>query len=100
MNRSIFKPIVFGVLFGAAAFFVPFFLVKMIFFFMIMGLFFRMFWWGGRGHRMQHHFAYADKIRGMSEEEYTAFKSKAGRDHCCGHYGYCREDKPKTETKS
>lgn len=88
MNKSILKPIVFGVLFGTAAFFVPFFLVNMIFFFMIIGLFFRLFWWGGGKHHMQHHFAYADKIRSMSEEDYAALKNKLASQRC-GHYGSC-----------
>ncbi|HYG50307.1 MAG TPA: hypothetical protein VD905_05360 [Flavobacteriales bacterium] len=92
MNRSILKPIAFGVLFGAAAFFAPFFLIKLIFFFLLMGVIFRLFWWGGRGHRLHYRMAYADKIRGMSDEEYAAFKNKAGHDHCCGHYG-CGADK-------
>lgn len=99
MNRSIFKPIVFGVMFGAAAFFVPFFLVKVIFFFMIISFIFRMFWWTGRGHHMNYHMAYADKLRNMSEEEYAAFKSKTGRGNCCNHYGYCGDEKAKTEPK-
>ena|SRR6478735_1905610 len=99
MNRSILKPILFGVLFGAAAFFVPFLIVKMIVFFMIISLIFRVFWWGGRGHHMKYHFAYADKLRKMSEEEYAAFKNNAGRGNCCNHYGYCADDKAKTDQK-
>jgi hypothetical protein len=100
MNRSILKPILFGVLFGAAAFFVPFMLIKMILFLMIISFIFRMFWWGGRGHRMHYQFAYADKIRNMSEEEYTAFKSNVNKGHCCHHYGHCDDDKQKAESKS
>jgi hypothetical protein len=99
MKRSIFKPIVFGVLFGAAAFFMPFFLLKVIFFFMLLSFIFRMFWWGGRGHRMNYYMAYTDKIRNMSDEEYTAFKNKAGSHHCYHHYGHCSDEKTTTESK-
>lgn len=89
MNRSVFKPIVFGVLFGAAAFFVPFLLVRMFFFFIIMGFIIRLFWWGGSGrHHLRYHMAYADKIRSMSDEEYEAFKNRAGRHHNCYHHGH------------
>jgi len=100
MNRSIFKPIVFGVLFGTAAFFVPFLIIKMFFFFLVLGLIFRLFWWNGRSHyRMRYHMVYADKIRNMSDEEYAAFKNKAGHYHHCYHHGYCEEAKPKNESK-
>lgn len=100
MNRSIFKPIVFGVLFGTAAFFVPFLILKMFFFFMIMGLVIRLFWWNGRSHyRLRYHMAYADKIRNMSDEEYAAFKNKAGRNDYCHHHGYGHKDKSTNESK-
>lgn len=83
MNRSIVKPIVFGILFGTAVFFVPFLVVRTIFLFMIIGLVFRLLWWGKGGrHRQHYHLAYADKIRNMSDEEYAAFKAKAGHHHC------------------
>ena len=84
MNKSLFKPIAFGVLFGALAFFLPFFLMKVFFFFLIAGLFFRMFGrkrhggpgWGG------YQMAFADKIRGMNDTEYEAFKQQfQGRCH-------------------
>lgn len=87
MKRSIFKPIVFGVLFGAAVFFMPFMLLKFIFFFMFIGAIFRMFAWRRFRHGgMSYHAMYADKIRSMSEEEYSEFKNKT--QDCYNHYNY------------
>jgi hypothetical protein len=100
MKSSIFKPIVFGVLFGAAAFFVPFFLIKVIFFFALMSFIFRMFWWSKRGHHLQYRLAYADKLRNMTDEEYAVFKNNVSNNHDCHkHYGYCAPKKSKDETK-
>ena len=70
-----------GVLLGAVAYYVPFFLVKAILFIFIVGALFRLFR-GGRGRWRQ--FAFADRIRAMSEEEYAAFKNK--------YPGRCRQD--------
>ena len=88
-----------GVLLGAAVFFVPFLIVRTIFFFMIVGLFFRLFWWGvrGRNHRMRYHMAWADKVRNMSDEEYAAFKNRAGQ-HCY-HHGFGHNPQSKNESK-
>lgn len=97
--RSIVKPIAFGILFGAAVFFVPFLVVRTIFLFMIIGLIFRLFWWGGgRRHHLRYHLAYADKIRNMSDEEYAAFKNRAG-DHHCYHRGHGNSEKSNNESK-
>jgi hypothetical protein len=86
MKRSILKPVAFGILFGAAAFFAPFFLIKGFFFFLFIGFVFRMIWW--RGYRWGHHFRYqmvmADKIRSMSDEEYNELKNKLN--DCDNHY--------------
>jgi hypothetical protein len=89
MKRSIFGPIIFGILLGAAAFFAPFFLLKAVFFFMIIGFIMRMFWWRRHGwhHRYQYQLAYADKIRSMSDEEYAGFKNKF---KSCGDYYHGR----------
>lgn len=85
MKRSIFGPIIFGIIFGAAAFFAPFFFLKAIFFFMIIGFIMRMFWW--RRHAWHYGYQYqtifADKIRSMSEEEYAEFKNKF---NACNHH--------------
>lgn len=106
MKRSIFKPIVFGILFGAAAFFAPFFLIKIVLFMMFMSFIFRMFWWrsGGWQRGMQFKSIYADKIRNMSEEEYTQFKNKfshgyRGHHHHHGCHHYSNWEDCKTETK-
>ncbi|MCE3227242.1 MAG: hypothetical protein K0S32_1793 [Bacteroidetes bacterium] len=99
MKRSIFGPIIFGILFGAAAFFAPFFLLKAVFFLMIVGFIFRMFWWRRRAWHYGYHYqlAYAEKVRNMSEEEFSQFKNKF-RD-CNGYYNrgcygdhYCNRD--------
>ena len=84
MNKSIVKVIVVGILFGTIAFFAPFLLIKVMLFIVIAGALFRLFW-RGRGHYGR--FAMADKIRSMSDEEYTAFKNRRGR---------CRPDQAAT----
>jgi hypothetical protein len=99
MNRSILKPIIFGVLFGAAAFFAPFFLVKAILFILIIGLISRMFW-GRRGswnHYRHYHLAYADSIRNMTPEQYAEFKAKGNGYDCYG--GSCCGWEQKNETR-
>lgn len=85
MNQSIFRPIVFGILFGAFAFFMPFFLFHVFFFFLIAGLFFGFFGrrrFYGRGGGMGG-WAFADKIRNMSDEEYATFKEKVRSHRGC-----------------
>jgi hypothetical protein len=81
MKKSSFKPIIAGMLTGAALFFMPFFLWRVFAFFLIGGAFFRLF----IGRRMRSGFgmrpAFADKIRSMSDEEYNLFKQKA-QQHC------------------
>jgi hypothetical protein len=100
MNRSILKPIIFGVLFGAAAFFAPFFLLKAVLFIMIIGLICRMFWWrrGGWNHYRQYHMAYADNIRNMTPEQYAEFKAKGGNDNC--YSGACCGWEQKNEART
>jgi hypothetical protein len=78
MKKSIFKPIIAGVLAGAALFFMPFFLLRVFAFFLIAGAFFRFF----IGRRMRKHGfdirpAFADRIRSMSDEEYNQFKQQS-----------------------
>ncbi len=43
MNRSILKPIIAGVLIGAALFFIPFFVLRVVTVVLIVGLLFRLF---------------------------------------------------------
>lgn len=83
MKRTIFKPILAGILLGAAAFFMPLLLLKAVFFFLIIGFILRSILW-----RRYHRGAYlyvnsADKIRNMSEEEYTDFKNKMKNSFDC-----------------
>ena len=80
MNRQVFKLIFGGMLLGAAVFFVPFFLLKVIGFFFIAMMFMWLF--KGRGHYGRR-MAFVDNVRNMSDEEYSHWKSQKGR---CGHY--------------
>ncbi|MCC6289507.1 MAG: hypothetical protein IT249_16630 [Chitinophagaceae bacterium] len=89
MNRSILKPIVAGVLIGAALFFIPFFVLRVIAFFLIAGLVFRLF--AGRRRRFgrnfsEQRFAFVDRIRNMSDEEYQAFKTNPRGAFGCGGF--------------
>lgn len=84
MNKSILKKIVAGILLGAAAFYMPFFLIRTLLFILIIGALIRLFVrprfgkrFGGRGF----HLAFANKIRTMSDEEYAGFKQGIGG-HC------------------
>ncbi len=81
MNYQVLKTIAFGALFGAALFWAPFFVIKVIIFFLVLGLIFRFF--RGRRYYGPSGWAYADRIRGMSDEEYNSFKEKFGRR--CGY---------------
>ena len=92
MNAQIIKPILGGLLIGTALFFMPFFLLKVAVVLLFIGLLFRLFGW--RRYRGPYGWAFADKIRTMSDEEYKHFKSK-WRGRC---YGNRTEDVP-TENK-
>lgn len=83
--NTILKSILAGLLLGAALFILPFFLLRMFLFFLLIGGLFRLIrgrrrgYWGyggpgrwGHGHR----FAFTDRIRQMSDEEYAAFKQR------------------------
>lgn len=94
MSQSILKPIIFGVLFGGLAFLMPFFLLKVVFFFLIAGALFRLFAWRRFGSYRPggYHLAFADRIRNMSEEEYSTFKSRY--QHCRGRHGWQEPQTP------
>lgn len=77
MNARIIKPIIAGLIIGAALFFAPFFVLKVLAVLLLIGLVFRLF--GRRRYRGPGGWAYADKIRTMSDEEYQQFKSRWGR---------------------
>ncbi len=94
MNKQIVKALLGGILLGTAVFFAPFFLLKIVIVCMIISAIVRMmFWrhmsrWGGM-HPMM---AMAEKVRGMSEEDYQTFKQKMSQHqmhyctvHSCGH---------------
>jgi hypothetical protein len=81
MTKQFIKPILIGILAGAAFFIMPFFLLRALLFFLIIGALFRLFrgrrYWGWRGGRFSgFHPAFADTIRNMSDEEYNAFRQK------------------------
>lgn len=85
---KILKPILFGVILGAALFYIPFFLLRIAVIFLIVGGLFRLFrgrrgWKGGPhgpgGFRSGYRLAFADKVRAMSDEEYVQFKQKVSR---------------------
>ncbi len=87
MNREIVKPILIGILLGAALFIMPFFLIRALVFFLIIGALFRLFRGGRRFRRWHHrelHPAFTDTIRDMSEEEYKVYRQKLE----ANFYGY------------
>ncbi len=73
MNAQIMKPIVGGLIIGAALFFLPFFLLKVLVFLLVVGLLFWLF--GMKSHRGPRSWAYADKIRSMSEDDFNDFNT-------------------------
>jgi hypothetical protein len=77
MIKTIIKLTVLGIVFGVAAYFMPFFLIKVFLVMVILGAFFRLLG-GGRHRSMGHGYrhAFADSIRNMSDEEYASFKAK------------------------
>lgn len=85
MNNQVIKTIIVGALLGAAIFAAPFFVLKVLAFFLIIGLFIRIF----RGRRYYHRrgwkgpwgWAFADRIRSMSDKEYQEFKDSYSQ-HC------------------
>ena len=89
MNKSILKLVVVGIAFGAAAFFMPFFLIKAFLVILIVGALFRLM--GRRRGPGGRHMAFADSIRNMSNEEYEAFKGRSQGG--CYHNSNKREDK-------
>ena len=77
---QILKTAIAGALIGAALFWMPFFVLKVAVFVLIIGAFIGFFrshrWRGSKG------WAFADRIRGMSDEDYSQFKEKWGSHHC------------------
>jgi hypothetical protein len=81
MTTQILKTILVGAAIGTALFFMPFFVLKVLIFILVAGMIFRLF--GRRRWAEPAGWAYADKIRHMSDEEYDHFKEKF-RSHCRG----------------
>ncbi len=81
MTKSILKSLLVGVLFGAAAFFMPKLLVAILLFGLVMKLLRSC---CGRNYR----FKMMDKIRSMSDEEYAALKASSSK-RCCSAKCYC-----------
>ncbi len=94
MNPHVFKTILIGAALGAALFLMPFFLLKVVIVLMIFGFIFRVFG-SRRYYRGPGGWAYADKIRGMSDDEYSEFKTRWSR-HGRGCGGYHRTDEGET----
>lgn len=97
MNRSIIKPIASGILLGLALFYIPFFVLRVVTFFLILGFIFRLFAGRRRRFRRQfgdHRFAFADRIRNMSDEEYQSFKADPRTAFGCG--GFSRKQNAST----
>jgi len=89
MTKSILCTVVTGILVGAAAFFMPHLLLGVFIFFGIIGLLHC----GCRrhgccGHGRNHRFEMMDKIRSMSDEEYSEFKNNHGRGCCSSHHSH------------
>lgn len=101
---KILKAIIGGALMGAAVFFVPFMLIRVLLFVFVIGAIFRILgrgrWgrqgFGRRGFGGHNQFAFADYIRGMSDDEYNRFRKHFGDDRCNGRF----QRQPETETKS
>jgi hypothetical protein len=85
MTTSFLKIIAIGVLIGALAFFAPFIIIS----FLIIGLIIRLSFRNrfSHGHYGTYKLAFAEKIRSMSEDEYTGFKTKLSSAHCGPHRG-------------
>lgn len=81
MNRQLIKTILGGALLGAALFYIPFFILKVLVIFLLFGMIFRLFG-RHRGYRGPYGWAYADKIRNMSDDEYTSFKARMSHGRC------------------
>ena len=79
MAKTILKSVVMGAFIGATLFFLPKFLIVMFLVFSI----FRMIVKKKMGHRFgDYQMAFANKVRGMSEEEFKVFKTNRNTRNC------------------
>lgn len=79
------RAIIGGALLGAGFFFIPFILIRFLLFALLIGFVLRMFGrrgWGRWRHDFggRNRFAFADYIRGMSDEEYNRFRQHFDQD--------------------
>lgn len=94
---KIIRAIAIGAVTGAALFFLPFFILRGLLFILFIGFIIRLIafgvWrrrgWYGRGFNPM----FADKIRSMSDEEYSQFKQDFSNG--CGR-GFRRNNQPDT----
>lgn len=90
MAKTIFKSIFFGLALGAGFFFIPKMMIGLLICSMIFGMFARRrMYMNDRFHMYQ--FAYADKIRNMSDDEYKNYQTKINEHpmygcHCHHHH--------------
>lgn len=88
MTKSILCAVIFGIVLGATAFFVPKMLLGIVLFFAAM----RLFHCCSHRHHSRGHLYMADKIRTMSDEEYAEFKVQMVGG-CCNsahhHHQHC-----------
>lgn len=104
MKRSILKSILGGVVLGTILFFAGPFLFFFLLAVFTLKFIFTPFGWGRMmmaqgywGHPFRYGmgrpaFAFADKIRNMSDEEYGQFQEKMKNRHSCGHHGYWQQN--------
>jgi len=86
MTTRILRPIFAGIVLGAAVFFFPFFLLRVLLIVLVIGALFTLFRRRGYGrHYRGYYLSFADKVRNMTEDEYRAFKER------CEHTHYRRE---------
>ena len=89
MTNQILKHALVGLILGATLYYLPFFFFgKVIFFFLVMGIFFSFF--RRRRYGGPYGWNYADKIRSMTDEEYTHFKENVG--HGCGYSNHSKKE--------
>ena len=94
---KIFRAIIIGALTGAALFFLPFFILRGFLFILFIGFLIRLIAFGAwrRGGFRSRGFnpGFADKIRSMSDEEYSRFKQSFYNGY---GRGYGRNNQPDT----
>ena len=94
MKTSLIKPIVVGILLGASLFWIPFIVARVLLLFIVVGFIFRLMMWRRWRKGNPNRFAFADRIRSMSEEEYASFKQNP-RQFCRGQMHKSPEQKNK-----